>query len=209
MLLHITGICAAVFAAGALSSIGPCVAPRFIAVAGLAADRGAREALLYAAAFIAGVAALYASLGAAAAVVLHNAVFSAAAYWVIAAALSIAGVVQLCRRSEHCAHITDVSVSPGLGAAFLLGASSGVAVSPCCAPMLTAIVAYASADGDAIGGALLLFCYAVGHSIPLFAAAAGAGSAGALLTRHSIRSAASLLSGTLLLALGGYYAVLA
>lgn len=210
MIAHTPGALGAIFAAGALSSAGPCVAPRFIAVAGLAARRSAREALLYAGAFVGGLTALYASLGAAAAIVLHNAPFTTLTYLCVAAALAVSGFTMLLGRSGvNCEHAARDRARGSLGGAFLLGGSFGLIVSPCCAPVLTAIVAYAAAGGDPLYGSLLLACYAAGHSLPLFAAAAGAGGAAALLQRYSVRHATALLGGTLMLAVAAYYAVLA
>lgn len=207
MLLNVA-MSAAVFSTGALSSIGPCVAPRFIAVAGLTAGRRIGDALLNTTAFVLGLATLYASLGAAAAVVLHDAAFSTAAYYGMAAVLGVSGILQLCRQPA-CDHRTPESRARGVGGAFLLGASSGISISPCCAPVVGAIASFAGAGGDPAGGALLLICYASGHSLPLFMAAVGAGGVNAVIARHSLRSAASLLAATLMLALCAYYAVLA
>jgi cytochrome c biogenesis protein CcdA len=94
------------------------------------------------------------------------------------------------------------------GAAFFLGASFALVVSPCCTPLVLGILAYSSATGNAWYGSALLACFAVGHSVPLLAAAGGTHGAGAILERCGARRAAGVLGAGLMLALAGYYAVL-
>lgn len=200
---------APVFAAGAVTSIGPCVAPRFIAVAGLSANRGAAHALAGAAAFVAGLACAYASLGALAGLLLHDARIGTAVYAAVAAAFAVGGIATLCSRSSGCAHSHGGGRARSAGAAFLLGASFSFVVAPCCTPIVMAILAYAGSAGDPLYGSALLGVYALGHALPVFAAAAGARGAGRLFEKYAAAHAASLVAGTLMLAISAYYAVLA
>lgn len=200
---------APVFAAGAVTSIGPCVAPRFIAVAGLSANRGAAHALAGAAAFVAGLACAYASLGALAGVLMHDARIGTAVYAAVAAAFAVGGIVTLCARKERCAHERGALQARSAGAAFLLGASFAFVVAPCCTPIVMAIIAYAASAGDPLYGSALLGVYALGHALPVFAAASGARGATRLAEKYATAHAASLIAGTLMLAIAAYYAVLA
>jgi cytochrome c biogenesis protein CcdA len=96
-----------------------------------------------------------------------------------------------------------------MGGPLLLGAASALVVSPCCTPMLAAIVATSAELGRPLAGAALLGCFALGHALPLFLA----GSPATLLRRFRLRGIAAqspaIIGGTLLLSLGVFYGALA
>ncbi len=60
----------------------------------------------------------------------------------------------------------------GLSGAFLLGASSALVVSPCCAPVIAGIAGLTIAGTRAGDGIVLVAAFSLGHALPLFAAAA-------------------------------------
>jgi cytochrome c-type biogenesis protein len=200
---------ALVFAAGALSSIGPCVAPRFIAAAGLTAGKTRGRAALLMLAFLGGLTLTYASFGAVSTLLGSAAHYSSHIYWIVAASLALGAFVTLWREPEQCTHIQRRGSRESAGAALLLGCSFALVVSPCCTPLIAAIVTYVSASGNAAYGCLLLACFAVGHALPVIPAAFGINWASRILERYSVKQAAMLMSGTLTLALSAYYAVLA
>ncbi len=199
-----------VFATGALSSVGPCVAPRFIAAAGLTGGRARRESSIVMLSFISGLVVAYAGFGAAASLVGKAAQFSTYIYYALATALAFAGGAALWGTAEthRCIHF-KVRRSTGIGASFLLGASFALVVSPCCTPVVIAILAYTSASGDALYGSTLLAVFAVGHALPLLGVGFGVQQLGELLAGPRLRAAASTASATLMLSLAAYYAVLA
>ncbi|MGZ3499202.1 MAG: cytochrome c biogenesis CcdA family protein [Vulcanimicrobiaceae bacterium] len=195
---------------GLASSLGPCVASRFVAVAGLAANLDRRSALGTAVAFVAGLTAAYTCFGVAFSLLGRLASLSHAIYWCVAAALCVGGVATIWREKPACSHAGERrGVSPSLGGAFLLGAACAFVVSPCCTPLLVGILAYTSEAGDPLYGALLLGLFAVGHAAPVIAAGLGASAAGSFLKRYAMTQAAAVVAGALMLALAGYYAVLA
>ncbi len=196
------------FAAGAATCLGPCVAPRFIAAAGLAANRSRRDGALAIASFVAGLVTSYASFGVLAHALERLGALSGWVYGIVAACLAYAGVRELWQDEKLCAHAERVG-SRGAGQAYFLGASFALVVSPCCAPMLLGIVTYSAAAGNSGYAGALLACFALGHALPVFCVAAGAGGVGAVLRRYALRQAAGVVSATLMLALAGYYAVLA
>lgn len=198
-----------VFVAGVVSSIGPCVAPRFIAAASLASAGGRRSAAAPVIAFVAGLTAAYAAFGAVASLLGRAAHWSAWTYWILAFALGVGGVLALWRGERACTHDRETDRATSLGGALLLGASFALVVSPCCTPLVAAIVAYTSASGGAAYGSMLLACFALGHAFPIVPVAFGATGAVRLLQRYSVRQAACVVSATLMLALSAYYAVLA
>lgn len=198
-----------IFAAGVASSIGPCVAPRFIAAAGLAAGRAPRQAMVLVLAFVSGLTLTYAAFGAASTLLSRAAQFSAYTYWTVAAALALGGCITLWRGETSCVHLHGAQRNVSAGAAVLLGSSFALVVSPCCTPLVIGILSYASASGNAGYASILLACFAVGHALPIVAAAFGVNGASRFLERHAVRQAASVISGALMFALSAYYAVLA
>lgn len=196
------------FAAGAVTSIGPCVAPRFIAVAGLTCNRKVKSALALAGAFVGGLCAAYALFGAVAALLQHVVRFSSTVYAFIALSLFVAALVQLWTDQpvDHVHEVTRPTTTAG--AAFLAGISFALVVSPCCTPLVAGIIAYTSMAGKPLYGSAVLACFAVGHSLPVFAVAMGARECGLFFDRLAVRSAAKVLSAGLMLTLAVYYSVL-
>jgi cytochrome c biogenesis protein CcdA len=199
-----------VFAAGAVSSIGPCVAPRLIAAVGLTAAKDLRESVKIMGSFICGLVLAYACFGAIASLVGRAVQFSAVIYGVLAAALGCAGTAMLWagRGDRLCAqHMARRNT--GIGASFLIGASFALVVSPCCTPLVVAILAYTTASGDPLYGSSLLAVFAMGHALPLLGVGAGAQKIATMLSRANLQDAASTVAAALMLALAAYYAVLA
>lgn len=194
-----------VFAAGTLTSIGPCVAPRYVAVAALL-DGSARR-IPTVAAFVTGLLLAYSVLG--------FGVGFAAALWaqatlvyaLLSLGLCASGLAVLLRRPRAHRHADRMPVRSS--AAFSLGASSALIVSPCCTPFVAAIAGSAAFDRAPLVSALLLLTFALGHALPLIVL----GIAGPLVTHGFASSkfgaAYGTISGSLMLALGGYYGVLA
>jgi cytochrome c biogenesis protein CcdA len=196
-----------VFVAGAASSIGPCVAPRFIAVAGLASKGDGSRARVAVCCFIAGLTATNVSFGVIASLLARAAQLSAYLYAAIAMALVAAGAASLWSDNDKtCNHRVAASTS---GAGFLLGSSSALLLSPCCTPLVVGIVAYTSAMGSVLYGSMLLACFSIGHALPLLAVGFGASRFASIWQACGVRKATEVLSGSMMLAVGAYYAVLA
>ncbi len=201
-----------VFAAGVVTSIGPCAAPRYVALAALV--NVSRRPGRVVAAFVIGLVGAYVALGAAAGAlgVLWSA--SRFVYVALAVLLGIAGCAMLLRgdASAHVhAHTPDDEGCgrAGLGGTFLLGASSAFVVSPCCTPIVAGIAGLTIAGGHTGAGMALLATFACGHALPIVAA----GALGARVARSVRQLAAShapaIVTGTLMLALAAYYGTLA
>jgi cytochrome c-type biogenesis protein len=199
-----------VLLAGLASSVGPCVAPRFIAVAALAANRPRREALGISLVFILGLASAYVGFGVVAALVGRLVAISHAIYAVVGTGMLLGGLISLWRSPSDCLHYSRASAgAPSFGATFLLGSSFALVVSPCCTPLLVGILAYTSGLGDPGYGAFLLGAFALGHSAPVLLAGAGASGVCSALRRPALRQAANVVNAALMVALAGYYAVIA
>jgi len=198
------------FASGLVSSIGPCMAPRFLAIAGLAGGKPRAKGFTLVFSFISGIVLVYAAFGAASSLFREAARYSAWTYGVVALALAVGGTLALWRDDEcGCRRPAGFFAGAGAGAAFLLGASFALVVSPCCAPLVVGILAYTSASGDVLYSSFILACFALGHVLPILAAAFGVNGATAIFQRYTVRAGATVVSASLMLGLAGYYAVLA
>lgn len=195
------------FTAGIATCAGPCVAPRFAAVAGLTAGKTRAQAVKLCACFAAGLLLGYASFAAAAWIFRAALQLSHVLYAGLACGFGIAALLRLF--SRQCTHESFVRPITGAGAAMLLGCGLALVVSPCCAPVIVAVVAYAAADGNASHAAMLLACYAAGHALPLLALAGAAQKFAAAFTLLATARATALVTSGVLLGVAGYYAVLA
>ena len=196
-----------VAAAGVLTSLGPCVAPRYVAIAALLDER---RRTLTIAVFIAGMLAAYTALGFGSGVLGQVAGHASALYIVLAAALAGAGAITLLR-DPACgdARVEHRPAQPRrLSGVFSLGAASAFVVSPCCTPVVAAVLGMTAFDADPLSRAALLAAFALGHAAPLFVV----GSLGTLCTRTfrawNASPAPAVVSGSLMLALGAYYGLL-
>jgi cytochrome c biogenesis protein CcdA len=196
-----------VFAMGVLSSVGPCVAPRFMALA--ACVTGNKNAATTVAAFVGGLIAAYVLFGAAISLVADLQVFASSIYAVVALALVIGGMYTLwhARAAGHCDHPPVPGVLTWWRTA-LFGASFAFVVSPCCTPFIIAILVLTARMGSPALGMGLLAVFALGHCVPLLAYGIAGGRLNTLLARFRLDQAAAIASGTLMLALGAYYVVL-
>jgi thiol:disulfide interchange protein DsbD len=202
-----------VFAAGAATSIGPCAAPRYVALAALVG--GARRPSCTIAAFVGGLVGAYVVLGVAAGAL--GVLWSASGYVYVALAviLAIAGTATLLRGggAPHACHDRARAIDRGTGASiggtFLLGASSAVVVSPCCTPIVAGIAGLTTAGGHTGTGVALLAAFACGHALPIVSAGAMGTRAVRAARRLAASHAPAVVAGTLMLALAAYYGALA
>jgi len=195
----------AVFLAGVASSIGPCIAPRYLAIAGFSsgAGRPTRAAI----AFVGGLIVAYAVLGWSAGWIGSLHALSGIVDIVMGVALAGAGIAMIWgaepTTERACTHVASTRTP------FLLGAASAFVVSPCCTPVLAAIVVTASALGKPIAGTLLLVCFALGHALPLFAAGSLAGITRRMPLTGALAQCPAIIGGSLLLSLGAFYGAIA
>lgn len=196
------------FAAGAVTSLGPCVAPRFVAIAALGTSPGvARWKAI--GMFSAGLCLSYVALGVAGGALMRVVAISVEMYALLALALLVLGLRALWRRpsQHHCTPIEQKSRSSG--SVFLLGTSFALVTSPCCTPVVVVLGALAAARSSSAFGALLIGAFALGHALPLAVAGFGWNWIGSRLDTSVLGPAAETVSGALMLALAGYYGALA
>jgi len=196
-----------VFLAGVITSVGPCVAPRYIAIASLAT--GATR-LRSSGAFVVGLISAYSALGFVAG--LLGSLWSLSQYidLLLACGLFVGGTQMLlsARPSDHTCATRPTSVRSS-GGPFLLGAASALIVSPCCTPVIATVVTTSTALGHPASGALLLGIFGLGHAVPLIFASLGTSQLTALFTRVGSSQAPAIIAGSLMIGLGCFYGVLA
>lgn len=198
----------AAFAAGVATSVGPCTAPRLLAAAGVATGSPATRWSLTGA-LAAGLISAYALFGVAASALSAAFDYSRDIFLGLAALLAACGLRTLLwdRRDDCCVPQTERRAS--LGATFLLGSSFAFVVSPCCTPVVAAIVAYAGGSGGAAFGAACLAAFALGHALPLFVLAALGAAGSSWLVRLRVSEAMPVVSASMMIALAAYYGLLA
>ena len=201
------------FAAGAVTGVGPCAAPRFVAAAALAANARRRPLVVFA--FGAGVAGAYVALGLSAGALGALWAVSRTTYAALALALAAAALATLLRRPHHDGADCD-GVHAGMphqparhGGAFLLGASSALIVAPCCTPVVAALAGLTVASGRVADGAALLAAFGCGHALPVLLTGTIGVKLAAALAPFSASGAPSIVAAGLMLALAAYYGLLA
>ncbi len=96
----------------------------------------------------------------------------------------------------------------GMVGAFLLGALTGVIATPCAMPILAVLLSYVASKGNVIYGGLLLFTYALGHSVLVLVAGTSIGIAEAMVNSKGLKKVSTVLkktSGVLLLLVAAYF----
>jgi cytochrome c biogenesis protein CcdA len=195
---------AAALIAGLASSLGPCIAPRYVLLAAQIAGGATRLRL---AAFISGCiggSLAFAAAGLGAALLQLG---SHVVYGLLAAALLGSGIATLLSTTGCARRQPKMPGGGSLGAAFLLGISCSLVPSPCCAPIAAALGLQAAQHDGAFAAATLL-AFGAGHATPLAAMALAATSKGLPKAVFS-SSVTATISGTLMTAVGALYAVLA
>lgn len=191
------------FAAGAITSVGPCVAPRYVTLAAIVERNGRRTRAV--ASFIAGLLLGYAALGFGLGIFGAIARHATAVYALLAIGLLASGGAILVRKPHAADHHHHPASPTGM---FALGAGSALIVSPCCTPIVAAIAGLGALDGRPAVSAAFLVTFALGHALPLLLF----GVTGSLVAERfaADRSGATtVISGALMLALGAYYGLLA
>ncbi|MCK6478785.1 MAG: sulfite exporter TauE/SafE family protein [Planctomycetaceae bacterium] len=177
----------AVFLGGVLTALNPCVLatlPLVVAFVGGRRDAtSAGRGIALTLAFVGGLSASFAALGVAAALT-GRLLGDAGRFW------DYAILVVCLAMGVHLTGLLEVplpnwTVTPrwrGLPGAAALGALFGAVSTPCATPILVVVMAYVASSGASLAwGAFLLFVYALGHSLLLFAVGASAGAARTLL----------------------------
>jgi cytochrome c biogenesis protein CcdA len=190
--------------AGAATSVGPCVAPRYLALAALI---GTRRPFVPVAAFTLGLMVATVTLGAGAGIAASLVTHVAAVDAVMAALLIGFGIATIVRE-PRCGHVAAERPVRASGA-FALGAASALVVSPCCTPLIVAFAGLGAFDRDPLLTSGYLAAFALGHALPLAFAGIASTPLAAAGRAFAASTAPAIVSGSLTVALGAYYGLLA
>jgi cytochrome c biogenesis protein CcdA len=191
---------------GLAGSVGPCGAPRYLALAAASGRYRGRARTMLVMSFIGGLTCAYALLAFGISMIAQASEASRFAYAALAVGSTVAGLWALAGPS-HGAACERSGPRTTAGASFVAGALLGSVISPCCTPALAAIGFMAGKVGFA--HALLVFgAFALGHFAPLVIASTGARRVSQLVRGAGLEEAGRIVNGGLLLACGLYYGVL-
>src|SRR5690606_1754498 len=179
------------FAGGLLLAFTPCVFPMIPILSGIIAGAGtpsAKKGFSLSFAYVLGVAVPYtvagmlvASFGAGLnlqVLLQHPAAIITSAVVFVVLSLAMFGLYEMqlpefLRSRLH--HLGDKQQGGSLTGAAIMGAISGLVVSPCVTPILAGSLIYVAGTGDLLTGALSLFFLAVGMGVPLIIMGTGGG----------------------------------
>ncbi len=208
------------FLGGMVAGFGPCVLPMLPAVFGYVTGQVAetpgmtqggawRKGLALSATFVLGMSLLFASIGAAAALLGRALLVGAWAYYVVAAicvvlGLQMLGVINLPFDALNRFLPNTRPERRGFVGAFVFGILFGVVASPCSTPILAAIATIAAARGSVPQGALLLFVYGLGKGVPLLLLGLAAGSLSAMRSISRATGVLTKIGGAALIGVAAY-----
>jgi thiol:disulfide interchange protein DsbD len=170
------------FLAGIFTSLTPCVYPLIPITVGLFGAREERttrvHALSLAACYVAGIAAMYSSLGVLVGMtggqfgtfMASKAVMVPVALFFIAMAASMFGAFELGLPAAWQDRLTRVG-GKGATGAFMMGLVAGLIAAPCTGPPLAALLVFVGTQKSVFLGGSLLFVYALGMGLLFFAIA--------------------------------------
>lgn len=206
----------AVFFAGVVSSVNPCVIvtyPIIISYVGGYSDGSARKAFWSSLFFVIGLSITYSILGTIAALT-GRLLGDIGGYWkyilgatAIFMGLNLLGVLNFNLPSGLN---FPVKLKGSLGA-LILGLLFGVTASACSTPILGVVLAYVASKQNISHGAALLFAYALGSSLIIFAVGASTGFAQANLKVKRLEKISALfpkLAGIVFVIVGIWYVIM-
>lgn len=164
------------FLAGMASFLSPCVLPMMPAYAALLAgtdpyQSGRRAFYCNSAAFLGGFTLVFVVMGATASFLGqfffdHQVLIrKIGAVFMIVMGLHLTGLFRIGALQREYRALRNVNLQ-GPGSAFLLGIAFTAGWTPCTGPILASILIYAGATATLAQGALLLFVYSLGFSVP-------------------------------------------
>jgi cytochrome c biogenesis protein CcdA len=203
-----------VFLGGLVTALNPCVLasiPLAIGfVGGYTKGRSKGYAFLLALFLFIGIAAAFTVLGMVAG--LAGTLFGTTSkFWpvlIVIVCVVMGGQILLFPNFEFPMPRGIAPKTGGIVGAFLLGALTGVIATPCAMPILAVILSYVASRGNVVYGGLLLFTYALGHSVLVLAAGSSMGLAEAMVNSKGLKKWSVILkkaSGVLLLLVAAYF----
>ena len=194
------------FVAGLTTSVGPCVAPRYLALAALVANSTGRARWLLVVCFVAGLLLCYSVLAMTVSLIAGLAALSRLMY--LGLALCFLGFgLRAIAAPPTCAHRASAGTSPG--AALIAGGALGMVFSPCCTPVVGLMASIAMTPGSLNTALLCVVAFVIGHIAPLATVGVGLKFADRFAFGDVLSGSTGTIAGGLSVALACYYALLA
>ncbi|MCF7942196.1 MAG: sulfite exporter TauE/SafE family protein [Spirochaetia bacterium] len=178
---------AAALFAGILTSVTPCSlssVPLVIGYVGGTGIHDTRRSFRLSVAFAAGMAITFTALGTAASL-LGRLMQGAGSWWyIVLGILMVLMALQVWELYDFIpsTYLTQKNRKRGYTGAVITGMLGGLFSSPCATPVLVALLTIVARSGSLLWGILLLFMYAIGHSILVVAAGTSIGFVRTLIT---------------------------
>lgn len=196
---------ATAFMSGLATSVGPCVAPRYLALSAIAARTTGRARWIRIGSFVAGLLTCYAFLAGTASLIGQLTSFSRIVYIMLALGFLAFGLHALIVR-QSCSHAAHQQHS---GTALLSGTALGLVLSPCCSPVIAMLAAVGVSSGSLAVSLSGAFAFAAGHVAPLVTIGFGFSAVERFAPVGASGGVGTTISGGLALALAAYYGLLA
>jgi len=203
----------AVFLGGVMTASNPCVLAMIPLMIGLVAGRsesgGFKKTFLFSMFFVLGLAATFTALGLVSAL-LGRLFGDVGRFWKYAlAAVCLVMGAQLLGLFHLNFSVPAAERFKGRGrlGAFLLGLLFGLVSTPCAVPILAVLLAFVAERGNVAYGGLLLFIYALGHSLLILVAGTSMGAAKRMIESKGLKKANAWLqksAGVLIILVGLY-----
>lgn len=204
----------AVFVGGITTASNPCVLamiPLMMGVvAGYRETTDLKKSLIFSLLFIAGLSLTFTVLGLISA--LMGRMFGdVGRFWkyIVAAVCFAMGIhlLGMFKLNFRTPEFLKLQKRGNIGA-FLLGLLFGVVSTPCAVPILAVLLTYVASKGNIAYGGLLLFIYALGHSLLILVAGTSMGAAKRLIESKGLRKAYFILqkvAGVIIILVGVYF----
>jgi cytochrome c biogenesis protein CcdA len=169
---HLGAAMALMLLGGVLSSLSPSSVPRMVAIVNYA-GREARDTLhaaVLSLAFIGGICVVYCGVGALAGSFGALLTMTGFLYYFTAAICLLMGLSMIRLVEIKYKPPAWTALGHGVLGAFLLGFGFAFLIAPDATPFMLGALAVTTFNGEAGLGALLMFAFAVGHGMPVFAA---------------------------------------
>ena len=209
----------ALFGAGLLTSLTPCVYPMIPITAGIlggasAKERSRRKTVQLTLVYVLGLALVYATLGLIAGLTgtLFGTISSNPwAYFLfgnllLLAALAMLDVIPVVVPQRVLAWASGVGGQSPWGV-LLMGATSGLVAAPCGAPAFAAVLTWVSSTQSGVLGFIYLFVFSLGMTAVLVAIGLSAGTLSALPRAGAWMRWIKVIAGIVMLGMAEYYFV--
>ncbi len=206
----------AVFLGGVMTALNPCVLAMIPLMIGLVAGRsesgGIKRTFFFSLFFVLGLAATFTALGIVSAL-LGRMFGDVGRFWTYALALIClimgANLLGLFHFNFSFPGMNRFKGRGPLGA-FLLGLLFGLVSTPCAVPILAVLLAFVAEKGNVAFGGLLLFIYALGHSLLILVAGTSMGAAKKMIESKGLKKTSGWLqkaAGAVIILVGIYLLV--